>query len=79
MDQLLSPRQTAELLGVSAATLANWRYSKLRDLPYVKVGRQVKYRMCDIEAWLDRQTVRALDPDSVPQIKRMVRSAAAPR
>ena len=40
---LLTPVQAAEVLGVSAGTLAVWRCTKRYALPYVKVGRLVRY------------------------------------
>lgn len=41
--KLLSRQETAELLGVSSGTLAVWLCCKRYDLPYIKVGRLVKY------------------------------------
>ena len=46
--QLLTPRHVAELLHVSVQTLAHWRTSRRVDLPYVKVGKFVRYRPEDI-------------------------------
>lgn len=43
-DQLDPPRVVAEALGVSTQTLANWRCTRRNPLPYVKIGRMVRYR-----------------------------------
>lgn len=48
---LLSPQDVADRLGVSATTLATWRCTKRYPLPYVKVGRLVRYRLADVEAF----------------------------
>jgi excisionase family DNA binding protein len=50
---LLTTAQAAECLGMTEATLATWRSTRRRDVPYVKVGRSVRYRRCDLEAWLE--------------------------
>jgi hypothetical protein len=54
--QLLTPRQAAEALGVSAGTLAIWRCKKRYPLRYIKVGSSVRYRLRDIEAFLTLRT-----------------------
>ena len=54
---LLTPSETAEVLGVQADTLAVWRTRKRYDLPYVKVGRSVRYRAKDVAEFIERQTI----------------------
>ena len=49
--QLLTPQDVCERLGVSIATLATWRCTKRYPLTYVKVGRLVRYRVADVEAF----------------------------
>jgi len=46
--KLLTRKEAAELLGVSSGTLAVWLCCKRYDLPYIKVGRLVKYDYDDI-------------------------------
>jgi excisionase family DNA binding protein len=48
---LLTPAEVAERLGVSTATLATWRCTKRYPLSYVKVGRLVRYRIADLDAF----------------------------
>lgn len=55
-DPLVDTRQAAALLCIDEGTLANWRCSKRYDLPFVKVGNRVRYRMSDIEAFSRRHT-----------------------
>lgn len=55
--ELMDDKQTATKLGVTTGSLANWRCSGLGGPKYIKVGRRVRYRLRDIEEYLDRQTV----------------------
>lgn len=51
-DQLLSPRQVADLLGVPVATIYQWRH-RSEGPPGFKLGGHVRYRRSSVEAWLD--------------------------
>lgn len=51
-DRLLWPDEVAGVLGVPA----NWRYQG-RGPAFVKVGRHVRYRRRDVDAWIDRHVV----------------------
>jgi len=53
LTKLLTPEQTAERLGILAKTLDVWRCTQRYNLPYVKVGRLVRYRESDIEAFIE--------------------------
>ncbi len=53
MTKLLTPEQTAERLGVLTTTLDVWRSTQRYRLPYVKVGRLVRYREGDVEAFIE--------------------------
>lgn len=55
-DQLLSVEQTAELLCVSVATLNAWRSNGRHNLPYVRVGNRIRYRLSDLREWLQSRT-----------------------
>lgn len=50
---LLDDHQAAELLGVAVGTLSVWRSTGRYALPFLKVGRRVKYRRADLMAWLE--------------------------
>lgn len=56
-EPLLNEQTTAEFLGVTLASLRKWRWEK-RGPAFIKLGRLIRYRKADLEAWLDRQTVR---------------------
>jgi excisionase family DNA binding protein len=49
-----APVQVAEYLQIPDKTLAEWR-SRGIGPRYHKVGRYVRYRWSDVEAWLDSQ------------------------
>ncbi|RTL67421.1 MAG: DNA-binding protein [Pseudonocardiaceae bacterium] len=55
MDKLLTLQQLAELLGVPAATVYQWR-SKGYGPRGLRVGKHVRYRPADVEKWLTSLT-----------------------
>ena len=52
LSKLLTPEAVADQLGMTLHTLAVWRCTKRVALPYVKVGRSVRYRAADVEAFI---------------------------
>jgi excisionase family DNA binding protein len=54
-DPLVSRAEAARLLGVKVGTLEVWASTGRYDLPFVKVGRLVRYRMSDLEAFIRRR------------------------
>jgi excisionase family DNA binding protein len=58
-SDLLTTEQAAAYLGVNPRTLEVWRCTKRHAIPYIKVGRLVKYRKAELDLWLSRQTVGA--------------------
>lgn len=50
--ELLTPDTLAEFLGVPVATVYRWRTRGVGPRG-LKVGRHVRYRRADVEAWLD--------------------------
>ncbi|MCD2262454.1 helix-turn-helix domain-containing protein [Dietzia aurantiaca] len=57
---LLDPPTVAEDFGVTVQRLAEWRHKGIGP-SYVKVGRLIRYRAEDIDAWLDANTVKTGD------------------
>ena len=58
-SKLLNTQAAAEFLGVSKAFLERDRWAGAR-IKYIKVGsRAVRYRLADLEAYLDSQTRRS--------------------
>lgn len=58
--KLLTEAEAADYLGVKPQTLCAWRCTKRYSLPYIKVGRLVRYRPEDLEAFLAERTVGVL-------------------
>ena len=58
---LLSRKDAAAYMGICVQTLALWASSKRYDLPYLKVGKSVRYRLSDLDAFLASRTVRPMD------------------
>lgn len=56
-SDLLNNEEAASYLGVAPNSLAVWRATKRYPLPYIKVGRLVKYRRVDLDAFLDSRRV----------------------
>lgn len=54
---MLTTRQAAEYLGLAKSTLEIWRCRGENGLPYLKMGRAVRYRLSDLEAWARARTV----------------------
>jgi excisionase family DNA binding protein len=57
MDKLLTTKETAKVLGLSSRTLDVWRCTGKSHVPFVKIGRSVRYRMSDIESYIRNQTM----------------------
>jgi len=56
-SNLLIRREAALYLGISEQTLAIWKCTKRYNLPVIKVGRLVKYRQADLDAFIERRRV----------------------
>ena len=54
---LLTTVQAAQILGIKPQTLAYWRCVKRYGLPYVKVGKNCRYKRSDIEAFIENRRV----------------------
>jgi excisionase family DNA binding protein len=54
--ELLTPAEAANLLRTTVDTLAVWRSTGRHGIPFVKLGRAVRYRRADLLAWLDARS-----------------------
>ncbi len=52
---LVDDKTAAAQLDVTPGTLAAWRSTGRYNLPFVKVGRKVRYRQADLDTWLDKR------------------------
>ena len=59
---VLTEEETAQYVGLSRATLRRGRMEGSRDKrcstpPFLKLGRSVRYRKCDLDHWLQAHLV----------------------
>lgn len=55
-QQLLDDKAAAAVLDVTTGTLGVWRSTGRYGIPFIKVGRKVRYRLADLQAWLESRT-----------------------
>ena len=60
--RLLSIQEVSEYLGLSIHTI--YTMVSQRRIPYVKVGRLVKFDLTLLDAWLKKRTVLPIPPKS---------------
>ena len=65
--RLLTREEAADYLRVKASTLAIWASTKRYALPFIKVGRSVRYTVKDLERFLEERTVPPSDPKLGPK------------
>lgn len=56
-NNLISPEEAAAMLGVTVGTLQVWRSTNRYPLKYVKAGRLVRYRLEDIQLFIESRLV----------------------
>jgi excisionase family DNA binding protein len=57
--ELVSRQEAADILNVQPQTLAKWASVRRYDLPYIKVGKAVRYRRSDLQQFMNRNTIGA--------------------
>ena len=57
--QCLTEQEVSARTGLSLSTLRMHRFAR-KGLPYIKIGRSVRYRVCDLEAYLAEHRI---DPE----------------
>jgi excisionase family DNA binding protein len=58
-SDLLTTEEAAGYLNTSKATLETWRCTKAVNLPFVRLGRAVRYRRSELDRWLQQNTQNA--------------------
>ena len=56
MKRLQNSLNAADYIGIPANTLQYWRTTGAQQIPFIKVGRRVMYRVSDLDKWLDQRT-----------------------
>lgn len=54
--RLITINELAALTGLSIGTLYQWKSQK-KGIPYVKIGRLIKYDLKDVEKFIDEHKV----------------------
>lgn len=54
---LVDQAAAAEILQVKPHTLTNWRCTKRYPIPYIKIGRCVRYRVSDLLAFVENNRI----------------------
>jgi predicted DNA-binding transcriptional regulator AlpA len=56
VEKYLTERDVSKITQFALPTLRNWRHQRV-GIPFLKVGRSVRYRESDVFAWLDKHLV----------------------
>jgi len=51
-SSFLNEREVASILGIQYKTLTTWRHTRAVELPYLKLGRAVRYQVGDIRQFI---------------------------
>jgi len=55
-DVLIDQVAAGALLGIPPKTLQKWRSTHETNLPYIRIGRAIRYRTTDLKAFIDANT-----------------------
>ena len=55
-NDLMTETQAAIALDTSVGTLQVWRSTGRYAIPFIKIGRNVRYRRSDLNAWIESRT-----------------------
>ena len=55
-DELITREEAAEMIGVSVKVLRQWAYTNRWNLPYIKKGKDVFYRVSDVQKCIKART-----------------------
>ena len=78
--QLLTNAETARILRISPGCLEVQRSRGVIDIPFVKVGRRIFYKLEDIYKFIDERTERPNAPKTgKPRKRRAARHPSSPR
>ena len=62
--QWINPKEVNDDYGLSVSTLAKWRMDR-KHLPFSKVGKYIKYKRADVEAFLDSHRVEVVNGGAI--------------
>lgn len=53
---LLTTAEVADITGNTISTLTTWRCTRKVNIPYIKIGKTVRYRLSDVLNYLNDMT-----------------------
>jgi excisionase family DNA binding protein len=65
-ERLLTTRDVADMLSVSAATIHSWRYHGQPCPPAILIGNRLRFRREDVEAWIAEQSEQPMHSGRPP-------------
>ncbi len=63
-DVLINQIEAGKILGIPHATLQKWRSTGENNIPFVKLGRNVRYRTADLKLWIEANTHNKMGANS---------------
>jgi excisionase family DNA binding protein len=66
VERMLNSAEIAEKLGLSVSTIRKWVHFGF--IPHVKLGRAVRFKEKDVEAWIEERTEKGR-PTLAPEIQ----------
>ena len=62
METYLSPEKLAGHLGIAVKTVRKWVLQ--REIPYYKLGKVIRFRLSEIEEWIDRNKQKIVSAEA---------------
>lgn len=57
IDPLLTEVETSKVVSKAVQTLRNDRHNR-RGIPYIRIGRSIRYSLIDIEEYINKNRIR---------------------
>ena len=52
-DLIVNTQEAAQLIRTPERSLIKWRSTGEHNIPFIKIGRNVRYRTTDLRKWID--------------------------
>ncbi len=56
-NSLLTPEEAARYLQLQPQTLARWRSTKKYPLVHIKIGKNIRYRLSDLDLFIETNVI----------------------
>ena len=64
-SNLMTRKEAANYLGIKEQTLALWAHAHRYDLPYYKIGRTARYKLEDLDSFIERSQQLNVEVENV--------------